>query len=97
MPLTPAEREAGRAFRQLRQELLATLNREDPPVVTCSPWSPPFLRHDCRERPGGTLAMPLRELHADSPDGRFRFTWLEGRCHHCRLLARSSSGCVTIL
>lgn len=67
MPLTLAERTAGRVFRGHRQALLATLNREDPPVVLCSPWSPPFLRHDCRERPGGTLAMPLREVFVSSP------------------------------
>jgi hypothetical protein len=64
--LTAPERMAGRSFRAERQGLLAALNLEDPPGLLCSPWSPPWVRHVCTV-PGGTQALKLRELHADSP------------------------------
>ena len=119
MALSAPERLAGRQFRAGRRQALEALNAADPPALLCSPWSPPWARHACTV-PGGTQAMKLRELHADSPQylvtpgqdvlvdapglasgkgmvtvvrpALFRYTWLQGTCRHCGLVARSSSG-----
>ncbi len=97
MPLTSEQKAAGRAFRAALATRVASLNESDPPHLLCSPWSPPYLRHECEGQRAGTVAMALREQSEDSPDGLFRFTWLEGRCHHCQVTARSSSGYLTVL
>jgi len=95
--LSPAEKAAGRAFRDAAQaDLLATFDT-DPPAFTV----PSFLalyRHHCPARAGRSTALPLHEIYlhspadGDVPAGRFGFIYRAGRCRSCGQQARSRAG-----
>lgn len=97
MALTQEEKLAGRLFREASSLALVTLNETDPPGAVCSPWSPPYFRHECGKR-NGTTALALKTKRSFSParenipEARFSFAWLEGRCASCQFTVRSGSG-----
>lgn len=102
MPLSPAERAAGKRFRTEQAEALKQLNAESPPSARCSPYSPPWFRHPCPPHGTGTYAMPLKTRAVYSPEyvvdnvftppGRFLFSYLEGDCRSCGFTVRSGTG-----
>lgn len=107
MPLSCAEKIAGRQFRDAAQaKLLATFDGEKAPTYT----APNFLgiyRHNCPARQGRSTGLVLDEIYTPSPEcdiftddgsrewvapGRFGFIYREGRCRGCGQTARSKAG-----
>jgi hypothetical protein len=67
MPLTPTEKQAGRAFRDARQAVLDTRNEADPPGVFVLPlWR--VVRHECLAAGGASTGVTLREVYEESPE-----------------------------
>jgi hypothetical protein len=102
VPLTQAERAAGRKFLSGQAAVLASVSEQWPPDARCSPYGPPWFRHDCPRGRAGTTALHLGEVNSgspafgDVPAGRFVFTYLEGRCRACGYAVRSGSGYLTV-
>jgi hypothetical protein len=66
--LTPAEKQAGRAFRDARQAGLDARNAASPPgEFALAVWR--VFRHECPESspPGGSIGIVLRERYESSP------------------------------
>lgn len=64
--LTPAEKAAGRTFRDTQQALLLASYRENPPDAVC----PPFIRqyrHACEARGFRSVSLELEETYIPSP------------------------------
>jgi len=105
--LTPAEREAGRAYRAACQAVLDALNRRNPPgLFVLVHWR--VIRHECEAGGGASTVITLTEryelspaqLSGDgskvvSPAGQFAWIWKEGRCSGCKLVARTARGWCT--
>ena len=97
MPLSPAEKAAGRAFRDRAAAELATRFAADPPTFQVPPVVA-IVRHACPGRGGRSTALALREVYqlspaaGDIPAGRFAFIHRDGRCRHCGATARSATG-----
>lgn len=97
MPLTDAEKKAGRAFRDQCSIVLA---QQDPADAFCSPYIV-WYRHPCKpsERTvqGSTWAMKLRQYYWLSPAypgieaGKFAFIFRRGECSRCGTVVRSNS------
>lgn len=93
MPLTDAEKAAGRDFREaMTYRLVHGL----PEAAPCDPHIREY-RHDCPARGGVSWPLRLKEHvrespgYEDVPAGRFTFTWVDGRCT-CGLVVRSRTG-----
>lgn len=64
--LSPAEKQAGRAFRDARQVALDARNAADPPGGVVSVyWRVP--RHECPAAGGASIGITLRENYEPSP------------------------------
>lgn len=67
MPLSPFEKQAGRAFRGARQAALDALNGREPPGVYVMPfWR--VVRHECPAANGASIGITLREVCEPSPE-----------------------------
>lgn len=67
MPLTPLEKQAGRAFRDASQAVLDARNKSDPPKVFVLPlWR--VVRHECEAAGGASIGITLRETREESPE-----------------------------
>ncbi len=99
MSLSPAEKAAGRAFRDAAQSALLRTFDADPPTFAV-PNFVALYRHNCPERGGRSTALELKEMYQFSPAypehevpaGRFGFLWRYGTCRHCGATARSRAG-----
>jgi hypothetical protein len=97
--LSPAERVAGRAFRDHWQATLRERHGQDPPTHDALAYLAVF-RHGCAARHGASTAIALKEVYHLSPAyviddghvpaGRFAFIYKEGRCQHCQATVRSA-------
>lgn len=66
MGLTALEKQAGRAFRDVRQAVLDALNEADPPGEFVLPlWR--VVRHECPAAGGASTGITLREVNEPSP------------------------------
>jgi hypothetical protein len=106
MPLSPAERQAGRQYRGARQAALDALNEQDPPGMLALPfWR--VVRHECRAAGGASVGISLREVYEPSPEvrvepasggkfvspaGQFAWIWKKGVCSGCGLVVRTARG-----
>jgi hypothetical protein len=67
MPLSVAEKQAGRAFRDARQAVLDELNERHPPREHVLPlWR--VVRHECEAARGASIGITLRETCEESPE-----------------------------
>jgi hypothetical protein len=86
--LTPAEKAAGRVFRDAACAALTALHSASPadlsfPVVVHHP------RHLCAALDDRSISFECREVYQLSPDGIFAFIYKEGKCRHCQITSRS--------
>ncbi len=88
--LTPAEKEAGRAFLTERAAALAARPAVD---MLVPPYIPHHMRHLCPKL-GKSVSFELKEDYSESPGyegvpaGRFAWVYREGKCPDCGLSAR---------
>lgn len=69
MPLSVAEKRAGRAFRAAAQAVLDVRNEQAPPGVFVLPlWR--VVRHECLDAGGASIGIVLREHCEESPEYR---------------------------
>jgi hypothetical protein len=89
--LTPAEKLAGRAFRDAGQAALDKLNEASPPgSFVLVLWR--VVRHECSAAGGASIGITLREHRQESPEHRFAWIWKDGRCPGCVLAVRTRKG-----
>ena len=67
MSLTPAERRAGRLFRDAQAAVLATLNETEPPGILVTSVLH-YVRHNCPSRGGVSTALELKEHYELNPE-----------------------------
>lgn len=99
--LTPAEKVAGRKFRDEQKDILKQRFEDDPPTYEVF-FFQKIYRHLCPARGNISTALELKEKYNFSeemevdeqkiPAGRFGFMYKEGRCRGCGAVARSKLG-----
>jgi len=95
--LSPAEKQAGRAFLAEQQAKLVASFDTDPPTYKVLPWHRIY-RHECPARSNVSTALELQEryvlspAYGEVPAARFGFIYKEGRCRGCKGTARSKTG-----
>lgn len=96
MNLSPADKAAGRRFRDRCAAALERSFVDDPPTYVV-PVVIALFRHACPRRNNKSTALALREVYQLSPAepdtdvcaGLFAFIHREGRCRFCGQTARS--------
>jgi hypothetical protein len=93
--LTPAQKAAGRRFRDQCAAELAALNASSPPDGSALAFWRVY-RHDCPAAAGASVGIDLHEHYQLSPDRVLACLWKDGRCPDCGLVVRSGTVRVVI-